>query len=103
MNIVEITVRRGWPAAPFFAEIGLESTRPLSSLSDDNTSSPDTKMELRPRRKVLILAVQQNEKVVLVWEASFSRPGLLMMTTNSHPHHQMRWLLGYDGKRWCGG
>ena len=75
MNIVEITVRRGWPAAPFFAEIGLESTRPLSSLSDDNTSSPDTKMELSPRQKVLILAVRRNEKVVLVWEASFSRPG----------------------------
>ena len=75
MNIVEITVSRGWPVAPFFAEIGLESTRPLSSLSDDNTSSPDTKMELRPRRKVLILAVRRNEKVVLVWEASFSRPG----------------------------
>ena len=32
-------------------------------------------MELRPRRKVLILAVRRNEKVVLVWEASFSRPG----------------------------
>jgi hypothetical protein len=32
-------------------------------------------MELCPRQKVLILEVRRNEKVVLVWEASFSRPG----------------------------
>jgi len=60
-------------------------------------------MELRPRRKVLILAVRRNEKVVLVWEASFSRPGPSDDDDEFTPHHQMRWLLGCDGKRWCGG
>jgi len=57
-------VRRGRPATQFFAELTLEpaflsSDSFLSSLqsNDDKASSPETNMEFRPRRKMLLLAV----------------------------------------------